>query len=303
MVSDCGCVNYENSRATYNQWNSWLNRNNSSTNYTNPTYSYDPAMSFNGSVFDFDNSTFANTYGGMGLNCLGSYMGGYGMPYGGQNYWDWQFNNLNNGNAYNLQSIQMGRQIEREINNPSDRIQGVLSLLQNKIQKNDQEGIIPAYNALCKAVQQMWPNLTTESDIKTAANSLYANYAKKALYQDIRDNGSGMFMRKFWNGFTFGALCRESAEENIEKLTGLPMSREDRAYGKLGKGAGVATGLFTASMAGLGIAKIASPAIRVMKHGKFAWIAAGVSLVIGAITAIGSGNKKSENPILALKSE
>lgn len=299
MVSDCGCVSYENSKAVYNQFNSWLNKNNSSTNYTNPTYSYDPAMSFNGSVFDFDNSTFANTYGGLGMGALGSYMGGgYGMPYGGMwnnadSWWDYMDRYSDRSMSYNRHRIQQQREDERIINAPSDAIQGTLTFLQNTIQHDDQQNILPAYYKLCNAVSAMWPNLS-EREVNTTANALYANYAQKPLYQDIRDNGKGMFMRKFWNGFTFGKWFNGSAEENIEELTGLPMSEEKRLYGKLGKGAGAATATAVAGTTVALILKKAPVIGRLMGKGLLGWTIAGVSLAVGAIMGFGLGNKKSE---------
>jgi len=309
MVSDCGCVNVADMSAVYNQWEEFLNRNKGSYNSgTTPAYSYDPAMSFNGSVFDFDNSTFANTYSGLG--CLGSYMGGYaggyGMPYGGmysgQNYWDWTFNNMKNSNEYNYQSIQLGRKVESELNTPSESIQSALSVLQDTVQHDDQKNIMPAYNKLCAAVSHMWPNLD-EKKVKTRANTIYKEYAKKALYQDIRDNGSGIFMRKFWNGFTFGTLFKGSADENVAQLINQDISEEKRIYGKLGKGAGVATATAAIGTTGLLALKNVKPIATLMSRGKWGWIIAGASLLIGGITAFASGNKKSESPVTAVKSE
>ena len=293
MPSNCGCYSVESSMNVFNRWG----LGNSTPNYSNMYQNaYDP-MSFSGSLFDFDNSTFANTYGGcgLGLGCLGSYMGGYGGFWGGADgHWDYIDQYADRAMEHNKNRAIKTRNNEREINTPNDGVQAMVAILQDKVSRDDQKNIMPTFNSLCAAVSKLYPTLD-EAAVKTTALTLYAEITGVSLAQDIRNHGHGMFVQKFLNGLTFGQLYKGSAEENVEQLTGLPMKDEARAYGVLGKGVGTAvttagvTGGLTILGKNLGFVK------KLMSHGKTGWIIGGIALAAGVISAIFSGGSSKES--------
>ena len=298
MVSNCECLNAADYSAVYNQRNEWLNRMNSyGSSTTTPSYGYDPGLSFNGSVFDFDNSTFANTYSGLGMGALGSY--GFGMPYCGgiygnaDSWWDYMDRYSDRSMAYNRHRIEKQREDEMYINGPSDSINGRMALLKRAVNKNDQANMVEVFNKYCESVKEMYPNYEGKALVSRAL-AMYAQANGVSFLDDLMAHSRGMFGQKFLNSLTLGIAAKGSAEENIEQLTGSPMSPQDELYGKLGKGAGAATATAIAGTTGFALVKNSKRIGKLVGRGPWGWIIAGVSAAVGIIVGMSSGSKKTE---------
>lgn len=249
-------------------------------------------MSFQGSLFD--NSTFGNTYGGMG--CLGCYGFGYGMPYGGygpyggntQGYYDWMFQNQQFNMDYNRRSIEMNRDNEMAVNGPNRIIITKMQNLERRIKGDDQRHIKEAWDDYVEAFARMYPQYAEDpAMLAGTAREYYEQYIKTktndpyfTMADQLQQYAKPIFIRKLINTASFGLFMKGSAEETARDITGTPMSDRAQNHAAAGRAAGVVTALGT----GFGICKLLGNQ-GVRKAISKNWVVAGI-LAIGAVVGL-----------------
>lgn len=232
---------------------------------------YDP-LSMNYSVYgsDIDLTSDYSIGGGYGV-------GGYGynpeMMYQQMDRWtDYMYDR-------NVKYTEKGRANDLRINGPMDAAAYAADALKEKIEKDDQPQIQIAFEKYKNAVKNMYPEYANLDDkaLTAKALDLYKMRQNIGVKDDIRDKSNNIFLQKFLNGATFGLGWNGSGEETIEKITGNPMSREDKIMGAVGTTAGAAASL----TAGFHIVKNWKPIAKVVVKNPI------TALLFGAAAAIG----------------
>ncbi len=247
-----------------------------SSSFSNPMFSMD------GSLF---NNSFATPY-------TGGFMGGMNYDQYYQNmerYQDFMYDSQ-------LRRNQKARQVDFQANAPMESIQRQATILREKIMQNEQQQIIPALNKLIasiKAANGNNPNITTEQLI-AKADTYYRQMYNTSLTEDIRKNGNPSFVQGLYQSLTLGFADRTTAEENISRINGAPVSRWESTK----KIAGNATG---GALVGAGslYALFSIPVFKKMVTSKPGFLAA-VGAVVGALagmamSAFGSTPAVGEN--------
>lgn len=258
-------------------------------------------MSFNGSLFD--NSTFANTYGGMGcLGCYGfGYGGMYGMPYGGygpyggngQNYYDWMYRNQEFNYDYNRRSVELQRENEMAINGTNREIVAKMDTLEKKIKADDQSHIKQAWDEYVEKFAKMYPQYADDpAKLAATAKDHFEQYLRTknndpylTLGDELMKYAKPIFVRKLVNTATFGLFMKGSAEETARDITGSPMTDRSQNHASAGRGAGV----ITLGLGGVGLFKLLKNQ-GVRQAISRNWIVAGI-LAAGAIVGLVSSAK------------
>ena len=184
--------------------------------------------------------------GAMGMNgSIFPPMGGFGvsypmMPMGGnyQNYYDnyEKYQDFLVKNRVNQQ--QKMRNADLQLNSPQEGIARKASLLREKIMQDEQQQIIPAYKAFLESVRSMYGDNASAEEIQNRAMSLYQQQYGTTVTEDIRKFGKNSYTQGLFQTLTFGLADNTTAEENISKINGQPVSRWENAK----KVAGNATG-------------------------------------------------------------
>ena len=145
----------------------------------------------------------------------------------------------------NVRYTEKGRANDLKINGPLQAVQYAADALKEKIEKDDQPQIAAAFEKFKETLKTVYPELADLDDnaLKAKALDLYKERNGIGLKDDIRANANNIFMQKFLNGATFGLGWNGSGEETIEKVTGQPMSRQDKIIGAVGTTAGAATAI------------------------------------------------------------
>lgn len=228
--------------------------------------SYDP-MSMYGSVYgnaDIDLTSDCSVgVGGYGFG--GGYDAGVGMT-GGYGYNpDSMYQQMDKWTDYmydrNVKYTEKARANDMRVNGPLEAAQYAADALKEKIEKDDQPQIQVAFEKYKTAIKNLYPEYANLDDkhLTAKAMELYKERNGISVKDDIRDKSNNIFMQKFLNGATFGMGWNGSGEETIEKLTGNPMSREDKIKGAIGTTAGAAASI----TAGFQIAKHWKPIAKV----------------------------------------
>lgn len=234
---------------------------------TTSSAAYDP-MSMYGSVYgnaDIDLTSDCSV--GVGGYTPGGFGGGYdaGMT-GAYGYNpDSMYQQMDKWTDYmydrNVKYTEKGRANDLRINGPLDAAQYAADALKEKIEKDDQPQIQLAFEKYKAAIRNLYPEYANLDDkaLTAKAMELYKQRNNIGIKDDIRDKSNNIFVQKFLNGATFGMGWNGSGEETIEKITGNPMSREDKIKGALGTTAGAAASI----TAGFQIAKHWKPIAKV----------------------------------------
>lgn len=238
----------------------------------------------------FDCSVYGDGYGLTPNYGYGYGTGGYGgYAYNGGMYSpDAMFENMDKWTDYmydrNVKYIEKSRANQMRINGTTDAARYAADQLTEKIQKNNQNHILQAFEQYKAAVRQIYPEYANLSDKELSAKAmdLYQQRTGISLKDSIRANGNSMITQGFLNGLTCFIGYEGSAEHTISKMTGAPVDREDRIMHSIGQGAGFATlAVGTTAVAKHGFKNIGS----IWKGVKAGPLAA-VGLLVAAGTAI-----------------
>ena len=213
-------------------------------------FQYNPCPMACGTDFDYldiDYSTYPmGMCGGMmGMN--GSIFGS--VPFGGcmgggattKDY----FNNMKEYqqfyNQYNIDQQKMQRNADLQINASMESIQEHAANLKDKIEHDEQDQIMEAYNKFIDSVKHAYGEGTQE-EINSRALSAYAQMnGGRTLIQDLRDNGHSSEVQGFIQALTLGTYAKNSAEDNIAKITGQSVPTGEKTKQNLGRVAGAVT--------------------------------------------------------------
>ncbi len=191
--------------------------------FNNP-YSVDPLdldynMGYNSSIF-----------GGMPM------VGGYNN----QQYYDNMMNNLHFNQNYNVEQQNGQRNVDLRINGSVEAVKGAAMILKDKILANEQDQIMDAYNNYVETVRLAYGD-ASEKELKARAATLFAQMnGGKSIYQDLRENSHSSFTQGAIQAMTFGLYDRNSAEDNISKISGAPVGTTEKTAHNLGRVAGSA---------------------------------------------------------------
>ena len=143
----------------------------------------------------------------------------------------------------NLHQTQKWRESDLKMNAPLERVKHSAGLLHEKIEQNEQEQFKEALDAYVHSVQSAYDPTGTadKEDLMAKAESLYEQYTRKSLREDIRAHGDGSFEHGFWQTLSLGMYDGITAEENISGFTGQPVGRKEKTKKIAGNVAGGAS--------------------------------------------------------------
>ena len=243
-------------------------------------------------AFSMDGSLFSD---------LGS--SGYMPFWNGMNY-EKYFQNMEMYNDFmydsQLRRNQKARQVDFLANSPMEEIHHKAEILREKIMQNEQQQIIPALNKYLESIKSAMggnENVTTEQLI-ARADTLYRQMYNTSLTEDIRKYGNSSFLQGLYQTLSLGFADKVTAEENIARINGQPVSRWESAKKVAGNTIGGAT-IGAASLYGLA----SIPALAKVLKSKPGFLGA-VGAVVGALSglamsafgkapAVGADDKKS----------
>ncbi len=141
---------------------------------------------------------------------------------------------------YNIEQQKLNRNADMRINASMEAIKNSASVLQDKIQSNEQGQIEEAYNNYLNAVSAAYGE-GTPAEIAARAKTLYTQMTGSSITQDIRQHGHGSATQGFIQSLTFGLYNSKSAEDNVSMITGAPVGTGEKTKHNLGRLAGAAT--------------------------------------------------------------
>lgn len=158
-------------------------------------------------------------------------------------------------------------------------------VLNEKIQLNEQDQIMPAFNDYIESVRSYYGKDANEEDLKNTALELYQQQFGNTIQKDIRTEGTDSFTHGLKQVGFLGFGDKNSAEDTISKITGQPKGKTEK-YKEWGGNALAGVGL-------TGIALAASSKLRGLcnilsknafgKYGKAAAIGAGLGWAGGRV--------------------
>ncbi len=243
-------------------------------------------------AFSMDGSLFSD---------LGS--SGYMPFWGGTNY-EKYFQNMEMYNDFmydsQLRRNQKARQVDFLANSPMEEVHHKAEILREKIMQNEQQQIIPALNKYLESIKSAMgggENVSAEQLI-ARADMLYRQMYNTSLTEDIRKYGNSSFLQGLYQTLSLGFADKVTAEENIARINGQPVSRWESAKKVAGNTIGGAT-IGAASLYGLA----SIPALAKVLKSKPGFLGA-VGAVVGALSglamsafakapAVGADDKKS----------
>ncbi len=187
-----------------------------------------PYMSFNDSIFNYSNPMTFN------------------MPYPQMNY-----DNNGNNNYYQNMNDYYTKMMENQVKYQKKSREADISLnaaqrnmrqkglqLHEKIELNEQDQIMPAFNEYIESVRSYYGDDCDENDLKNTALQHYEEQFGKTIQKDIRENGDASYVAGVKQAFSFlGLNNKTTAEENVAKITGQPEGKTEKNW----KAAGTAT--------------------------------------------------------------
>lgn len=253
---------------------------------TTSSAAYDP-MSMCGSIYgntdiDLTSDCSVGVGGYAPVGICGGYDAGMTGAYGGYNP-DSMYQQMDKWTDYmydrNVKYTEKARVNDMRINGPLDAVQYAADALKEKITKDDQPQIQLAFEKYKAAIRKLYPQYANLDDkaLTAKAMELYKQRNNIGVKDDIRSNSSNILWQKFLNGATFGFGFKGSGEETIEKITGNPMSREDKIKGAIGTTAGAAASI----TAGFQLAKNWKPIAKVAVKNPI------TALLVAAAAAVG----------------
>ena len=225
------------SREAYNPFNSSTNP--AFTGMNNSIWSMD--IPFNMTGLGFGNDLGLGMGYGFGMDGFDTF--GYsGMPFGGgfggfpmfmgmggnyQNYWD-QMNEYNQAFTNNqIKNNERMRNSELQYNAPAEEVRLTMGQLREKIQTNNQDQILAAYEDYKNSIKAMYGG--TDEQVSARARTLYEQQYKVPLTEDIRNNANGAYYQAFLQSTSGGiGVDDTSAEYNVSQITGQPVGRTQR---------------------------------------------------------------------------
>lgn len=197
-------------------------------------------------MFSMNDSIFN---GGMMNPMMGtfpSFMGGSG------NYKDYykQYEEHQKFSIDSMVNNQMNSiTAERKLNAPIENIKHSIRNLSDKISENEQQQILPAFNALKDSVRALNPQ-ASEVEVTNTAISHYEKQTNRNLINDIREKGNSALTQGFWNTLTLGLIDDRCADDNVAELTGQPVGKKKQYQKTAGHAIGAGT-LTAGTCAGL----------------------------------------------------
>ncbi len=101
-------------------------------------------------------------------------------------------------------------------------------VLNEKIQLNEQEQIMPAFKDYVASVKSYYGSNANEEDLKNIALELYQQQFGNTIQKDIRTHGSDSFIHGIKQVGLLGFGDKTSAEDNIAKITGQPKGKSEK---------------------------------------------------------------------------
>ena len=236
---------------------------------------YNSSVMTNPGIFSMDSSLFG---GGM--------MGTPYMPYGGGSGYEQYYKNMEQYQDFmydsQLRRSQKSRQVDFRANAPMESIQRQAEILHEKIMQNEQQQVIPALNKLLASVNGGFASGTsaTQEELIAKADTIYKQMYNTSITEDLRKFGHGSFEQGLYQSLTLGFADRTTAEENISRINGAPVSRWESAK----KITGNATG---GALIGAGsmYALFSLPFLKKMVTSKPGFLAV-IGAVVGAISGM-----------------
>lgn len=204
-----------------------------------------PGMCMDDSIFN------CNPYGGVM-----PYMGGLNMD------------------SYYKQMVeyqQKSREADNDLNASLREMRQAKRNLEYKIASNEQEQILPAFQAYVDSVSSYYGDKGTPEEMRNTALDLYEQQTGKSLQNQIRENDKwGSFGHGLKQVGLLGFGDNVSAEQNIAKITGQPEGKTEsllKSTGNASAGAvyGLAAGLLTKGKQAAATAGVAPQAARITK--------------------------------------
>lgn len=178
---------------------------------------------------------------GYGMNS--SIFGGMPMVggYNNQQYYDNMMNNLRFNQDYTIASQNGQRNVDLRVNASVEAVKGAAMILKDKILANEQDQIEEAYNNYVETVRLAYGD-ASDKEVRARAATLYAQMnGGKSVYQDLRENSHSSFTQGAIQAMTFGLYDRNSAEDNISKISGAPVGTTEKTLHNAGRIAGAAS--------------------------------------------------------------
>ncbi|MCM1339606.1 MAG: hypothetical protein NC191_08050 [Muribaculaceae bacterium] len=195
--------------------------------YSNPYSLDDIDLTYNNYGYGMNNSIFCPMPMAGGMN--------------NQQYYDNAMRNLQFNQDYNVAQQNGQRNVDLRINGSVEAVKGTAAILKDKILANEQDQIEEAFNNYVETVRLAYGD-ASEKELKARAATLYAQMnGGKSIYQDLRENSHGSFTQGAIQSMTFGLFDRNSAEDNISKITGAPVNTGEKVKQNIGRltGAGL----------------------------------------------------------------
>lgn len=216
--------------------------------YSSDYYPYDNTQIFNvplGGMMGYGGLGAFGGYGMMPSFCGGFMPGGF-MPGGTvanspAEYMQQMQEYQQQYSDYMVQQQKLNRNAELKVNAPMEGIQGAVTILQDKILKNEQDQIPTAFDNLVEKVRAAYGEGSSESEVKTRAISAYKQLTGHSLIDDIRQNGRTSFTQGVVQSATFGLDDHYSTEDTVARITGSEVASAEKTYQNLGRIAGGAT--------------------------------------------------------------
>lgn len=190
--------------------------------------------------FNYDVINMYNSYPSSGPSFGGSIFGNnIGMMPGGSLDNSTYFDNMRQYqqfyNDYYIDQQQMYRNQQFQVNAPMNSIQQAARNLKDKINQNEQDQIMRAFDAYVATVARAYGESNNPEDIKNQALALYAQMnGGVTLEEDLRAAGHGSFTQGLISGITLGLYGNNSAEDNISQITGQPVGTDENIKKKVG---------------------------------------------------------------------
>lgn len=162
--------------------------------------------------------------------------------------------------------------------------------LNEKIQLNEQEQIMPAFRDYVEAARQYYGDEGSAEDLKNTALDAYQQQFNKTIQKDIRENGSNSLWHGYKKVITLGYADGCSAEDNIAKITGQKKGKMESLKESTGSAlAGTTYGLAAGGI--LQSSRVVSKIPYLSKSPKL-WLVAAIGTAIGWLLGkvIGKGS-------------
>ena len=155
--------------------------------------------------------------------------------YNNQQIYDNMMNNLQFNQNYTIAAQNGQRNIDLRVNASIEAVKGAAMIVKDKVLANEQDQIEEAYNNYVETVRLAYGD-ASDKEVKARAASLYAQMnGGKSIYQDLRENSHSSFTQGVIQAMSFGTYDRNSAEDNISKISGAPVGTTEKTLHNTGR--------------------------------------------------------------------